>query len=216
MKYKYFIFDLDGVLIHSEHLYTEAKKQVLRHHSIDTSTLDISLYQGQTDTNFFQAMKISYPDLELTAKELALESEKIFKEELYTQMIPVPGASEFILKAVEKGIRVANVTSATSLSQGFALELLNVKKHFAVLVNANNVTEYKPSPVPYLTALESIKADKSECLVFEDTVSGILSAKGAGLEVCGFGTTFPEQALREAGADFIAKTYEELSNLILS
>lgn len=214
MKYKYFIFDLDGVLVHSEHLYTEAKKKVLRNRSIDTNSLDISLYQGQTDSDFFKAMKQTYPELEFSAQELASESEKIFKEELYTQMLPMPGAREFILKAIEKGIGVANVTSATSISQNFALELLKVKEHFSVLVNANNVTEYKPSPVPYLTALKGIKADISECLVIEDTVSGVVSAKAAGLTVCGFGSTFTEQALRDAGASLIAKTYDELSKII--
>jgi HAD superfamily hydrolase (TIGR01509 family) len=216
MKYKYFIFDLDGVLVHSEHLYSEAKKKVLTNHSVDVSTLDISLYQGQTDTDFFKAMKQTYPDLMLSAQELASESEKIFKEEMYTQMLPMPGASEFILRLVEKGVGVANVTSATSISQSFALELLKVKKHFSVLVNANNVTEYKPSPVPYLTALKDIKVDINECLVIEDTVSGVLSARAAGLTVCGFGATFPEQALRNAGASLIAKTYEELSNIVFN
>lgn len=216
MKYKYFIFDLDGVLVHSEHLYSEAKKKVLNHHLIDSSSLDISLYQGKTDTDFFRAMKQSFPFLKPSAEELALESEKIFKEELYTQMHPMPGAREFILKLIARGIAVANVTSATALSQNFALELLGVKEHFHVLVNANNVSEYKPSPVPYLTALKKIQVAASECLVIEDTVSGVLSAKAAGLKVCGFGQTFPEKALRDAGAALFAKSYEDLWNLVLS
>ncbi len=216
MEYKYFIFDLDGVLVHSEHLYTEAKKKVLDRHAIDTSSLDTSLYQGKTDTDFFRAMKQSFPQLKSSAEELALESEKIFKEELYTQMRPMPGASEFILKLIDRGIAVANVTSATSLSQNFALELLGVKDHFLVLVNANNVSEYKPSPVPYLTALKNIQVPASECLVIEDTVSGVLSAKAAGLKVCGFGQSFPEDALRNAGASLFAKTYDELWKLVFS
>ena len=216
MKYKYFIFDLDGVLVHSEHLYTEAKKKVLALHSIDTNSLDVSLYQGKTDTDFFKAMKQAFPQLKSSAKELAFESERIFKEELYTQMHPMPGAREFILKLIDRGIAVANVTSATSLSQNFALELLGVKEHFHVLVNANNVTEYKPSPVPYLTALKKIKVEASECLVIEDTVSGVLSAKAAGLNVCGFGQTFPKEALLKAGARLFAKSYDDLWKLVFS
>lgn len=210
MKLKALLFDLDGVLVQSEHLYAEAKKRTLHHYSIDTSLLDMTQYSGQTDKAFFLSMLEQFPFIKQSAEELARESDRIFRTELYMKMVPMPGAREIIQLASMAGLKIANVTSATGESQDFALTMLGAQEIISVRVNANNVTKFKPDPEPYLNAIRLLNEDPKECLVVEDTTSGIRSATAAGLKVAAFGMTFPEDELIQAGAAFYIKDYKEL------
>lgn len=216
MKLKALLFDLDGVLVQSEHLYAEAKKKTLQNYHIDTSLLDMTQYSGQTDYAFFLSMLDKYPYLKQSADELARESDRIFSTEFCKKMVPVPGAGEMIQIAAGAGLKVANVTSATSESQAFALTLLGADQVISVRVNANNVTKFKPDPEPYLYAIKLLNEDPALCLVVEDTPSGTRSAVAAGLKVAAFGTTFPESELLKAGADFYVKDYKELKKKLFS
>lgn len=210
-KFKVVLFDMDGVLVKSEHLYHEAKLATLKNHSIQLTHADLDPYQGQTDLAFFREIKKQFLHLKPTAHDLALESEALFKTELSHKMEPEPGVQDFIRKIHHMGVRIANVTSATAESQKTALKMLGVTDCFEVLVNSNTVTNYKPHPEPYLSALKQLRPDLPSCLVIEDTVSGIRSAKAAGLTVLAFGNTFPKATLMNAGADFYAESYAELS-----
>ena len=69
-----------------------------------------------------------------------------------------------------------------------------------VLVSAEDVTIGKPHPEPYLTGARLMRKTPDECLVFEDAVSGIRSARAAGIRVIGVATTFTPDELREADA----------------
>lgn len=211
MNIRAILFDLDGVLVQSEHLYEEAKRRTLHHFGIDTHLLDITPYSGQTDLAFFLSMKDKYPQLRVPAEELARESERVFKDDLHTQMLPIKGASEVIHKAFARGLKIANVTSATEISQTFAMKLLEVEKYVTVRVNANNVTEFKPHPAPYLKALAELQVAPGNCLVIEDTMSGIRAGKAAGIKVAAFGTTFKRETLLAAGADYYFEDYDEVS-----
>lgn len=216
MNLKAILFDLDGVLVRSEHLYEDAKKRTLLRFGIDSSLIDVTPYYGQTDYAFFVSMKEKFPELSVSAEDLARSSEGIFRDELATQMKPMPGASDFIRWVHSRNLILGNVTSATAESQRIALNLLNVKELISVKVNANTVSNFKPHPEPYLQAINSLGFPGGECLAIEDTKSGVRSAKSAGLIVAGFGDTSVPESLLEAGADFYVRNYSELKDKFLS
>ncbi len=88
----------------------------------------------------------------------------------------------------------------------------------AAIVSAEDTEKCKPDPEGYRLALEALRARgydgrnggtpglaPSDCLVIEDSLAGIISAKGAGMWAVGVSTTYAAEQLREAGADDVVE-----------
>jgi HAD superfamily hydrolase (TIGR01509 family) len=90
-----------------------------------------------------------------------------------------------------------------------ALDLMHVRDRIALIVSAEDTTRCKPDPEGYLLALDGLRAGvapdlaAADCLVIEDSLAGVASAKAAGMRAIGVTNTYPAGALREAGADSI-------------
>jgi beta-phosphoglucomutase-like phosphatase (HAD superfamily) len=77
-----------------------------------------------------------------------------------------------------------------------------------VIVNSAHISKGKPDPEIYIKTAELLKVSPAECLVFEDAVVGINSAKAAGMKVVGVLTTHKAEEL--SGADILIKDFSEL------
>jgi mannitol-1-/sugar-/sorbitol-6-phosphatase len=106
----------------------------------------------------------------------------------------VPGALE-ALRSV--GHRAAIVTSAGRDLLQRRLEAAGIPS-IQVMVTAEDVSHGKPAPDPYLEAARRLGADPSKCLVVEDAVAGIQSARAAGAATLAVLTTTPLDRLHEA------------------
>jgi len=71
------------------------------------------------------------------------------------------------------------------------------------LVTADDVKNGKPAPEPYLKGASLLGFDSKDCVVVEDVPAGVRAGKSAGARVIAFRTTFGEQELRTAGADWV-------------
>ena len=87
---------------------------------------------------------------------------------------------------------------------------MGVRDRVAAIVSAEDTTRGKPDPMGYLLALDALREqpgladlEAETCLVFEDSLAGIISAKGAGMKAVGVAQTYGETELAEAGADAI-------------
>lgn len=76
------------------------------------------------------------------------------------------------------------------------------------------MTEKKPSPAPYLLAADKLGADPAECLVIEDALSGVKSAKAAGMQCAAVTTSFSEEKLKSAGADYVTGDIIDILSLL--
>ena len=92
----------------------------------------------------------------------------------------------------------------------FSLRKMGVRDRVAAIVSAEDTSKGKPDPMGYLLALEALRREPGladlpaeTCLVFEDSLAGIISAKGAGMKAVGIAQTYTETELAEAGADAI-------------
>ncbi|KAK1425132.1 hypothetical protein QVD17_20477 [Tagetes erecta] len=80
-----------------------------------------------------------------------------------------------------------------------AEQLEPISDYFEVVVLAEECARPKPFPDPYLNALNALKVSPNHTFVFEDSVSGIKAANGAGMPAVGMATRNPEQMLLDAG-----------------
>ena len=106
--------------------------------------------------------------------------------------------------------RLALATSATPRNRMTNLNRLGIANLFEAVVDLGDVSEPKPSPEIYLTVTSRLALQPSQCLVVEDSLTGVLSAKHAGCCVSALTRTFEAHELLGAGADFIFEDFQSL------
>ena len=122
----------------------------------------------------------------------------------------VPGAPTFVADLARRGVPRAVGTSASSWDVDNILAGLGLRRHFAVVVTADDVSFGKPDPEVYVLAARRLHADPAGCIVFEDSLVGVEAARRAGMRAVGVTTAHSETELREAGAERTIADFEGL------
>lgn len=194
------LFDLDGVIIDTERLYTRFWDIAGGKHlgradfgaEVKGKTLD------RIFSDYFAAIPAS------ARAEIAKDLDAF---EAKMEMPLIAGFKEFFSDLLRKGWKTAVVTSSRESKMKSALkrlpELLRMDKVFA----AEMFAESKPAPAPYLLAAAAFGLPASNCLVFEDSISGLMSAKSARMRIAGLATTLPAEAVSKY-ADIVLADFE--------
>lgn len=187
--YKAALFDLDGVLIDSETLYTQFWKRVGERHHLPSPTFAYDI----KGTTLNDILTTHFPDPKVRADVDRMLHD--FENEI---VYPVfPGALEFVDALRAAGLKTVIVTSSDSKKMGFLFrQHPDFPTHFDAIVTACDVTHSKPHPEPYLVGASKAGVKPSECLVFEDSYQGLESGRRAGCKVIGISTTNPASEVR--------------------
>ena len=187
--YKAALFDLDGVLIDSETLYTQFWKRVGERHHLPSPTFAYDI----KGTTLNDILTTHFPDPKVRADVDRLLHD--FENEI---VYPVfPGGLEFVDALRAAGLKTVIVTSSDSKKMGFLFrQHPDFPTHFDAIVTACDVTHSKPHPEPYLVGASKAGVKPSECLVFEDSYQGLESGRRAGCKVIGISTTNPASEVR--------------------
>ena len=200
------IFDMDGVIIDNHDYHHEAWMQFCQKYGV-TIEGDVSRYFGRTNTDILTNI---FP-ADLTNKQLyeyAGEKEKLYRG-LYEGNIETAAGLEKLLTDLQHaGIKLAIATSAPPGNVDFVLGNTNLHMYFDAIVDSSMISNGKPDPEIYLKAAEKLAVEPRHCVVVEDSVAGISSAKAAGMQVVAITTTNPRQKLAEA--DMIIDHFNEL------
>ena len=205
------IFDMDGVLADSEPLHFEAEKAILQQHGIEAPWHEWHKFTGLTDEKIFRYVVDNYTDGQHTPEALIQAKYDIFPHILEEKVQPIPGVMEFLEWAKPRYEKLAVTTSSLRHIQETIFRTLKLTPYFDVVVTGDSIQHSKPHPEPYLKTLEALGLKSHECLVVEDSLNGVKSAKGAGCKVAGITTSFDKAQLLECGADM---TFDHFSELV--
>ncbi len=197
------IFDMDGVIVNSEPLHFEAEKTILQTHGIEAPWEKWGMFAGLTDAKIFQYIVENFTHGNYSAEYLLAAKYKIFLKLLSEKLEPIPGAIDFIHWCRSRFLKIALTTSSIKHVQETIFQRFDLNPFFDVIVTEEWIQHCKPHPEPYLKTVQALQLPASHCLVVEDSLNGIKSAKEAGCYVAGITTTFPAEQLRAAGADFV-------------
>ena len=201
-----FIFDMDGVIVDSNPTHKIALKQFCKKLGYDLSETDLreKIY-GRTNRDWLLNL---FGQLdEQTIRKYADEKEALFRQ-LYIDIKPVNGLLPFLDKLDSLDISRAIATSAPRANVDFTLKKTNTGKYFKTILDDSFVTEGKPNPQIYLKSASALGFDPQNCIVFEDSLSGVQAGKDAGCKVVGITTTHTREELAET--DFIIDDFENL------
>jgi len=198
------VFDFDGVIVDSEPLHFRALRDALR-----TEEVEI------TAEEYFSSF-VAYDNRGAIRRALELHGEPVDEERMerlaahmvsrFAELVPeIPlyaGATDLV-RSLAAEMPLAIASGARHDEVEAILRSVGLHDAFAAVVGAEDAPRTKPDPAPYQEALRRLAAENgglapADCVALEDTMPGIASALGAGLNVVGVAHTYPADKLQAA------------------
>lgn len=173
-----FLFDLDGVLIDSEQEYTKIWTAVNKKYPSDTHNLP-EVIKGCT---LEKILDEHYPDKDKRGKVVSM----LYELEAKMTYNYKPGALDLLRFLKERKIAMALVTSSNEKKMSHLYEdLPDFRQYFEFIVTADMIQLSKPDPECFLLGAEMINRNIEKCIVFEDSLQGVMAGSAAGAFVVG-------------------------------
>lgn len=207
------IFDCDGVLVDSEKLSCNALNVIFeRHFNVDIGR-DYSPVVGKSVTDgiryYLSKHNINVSD-SVDIVKLGKEKDEAYMSVARNKLQSLPGVLDLLDYLQNKKI-LKSVASSGSINKiTFNLEQSKLQKYFQIISSADEVKRGKPNPDLFLLSAKKMNLDPQQCVVIEDSVSGIRGAKAADMLAIGVTNTFDKNSLVSAGADVVVTRLDEL------
>lgn len=194
------LFDLDGVILDTEGSYTAFWDDYgSRHFSEKDFGLKI---KGQT---LVKILGDYFP--EENERKAITDAINDFERNMSYPF--VPGVENYIKSLKSNGIRTAVVTSSNLLKMDNVYRCHpGFREMFDMILTSEDFSESKPSPYCYLKAMRLFGAGPEDCVVFEDSLAGLQSARASGAFVTALTTTNPEEVVRNY-ADLVIRDFND-------
>ncbi|WP_405202988.1 beta-phosphoglucomutase [Dokdonia sp. LLG6352-1] len=212
MKKKAFLFDLDGVIVDTAKFHYLAWRNLAKEMNFDFTEEQNELFKGVSRVRSLEIL------LDLASYDATQEQKDrwlIQKNEEYLKYIKGMDDSEILPDVVrvldfleEKNQGIA--LGSASKNARPILTKLDLLDKFQAIVDGNDVTAAKPDPEVFLKGGEALKIERTDCVVFEDSIAGIQAANSAGMISIGIGE---QDVLHEA--NYVFKDFTEMSNAFL-
>jgi HAD superfamily hydrolase (TIGR01509 family) len=203
------IFDCDGVLVDSEPISNGVLARMLSEQGLPTT-----LAQAREDYQGLLLADIAVKAQERLGRALPADWLTDFERRraavFDAELQAVPGATYAVESAIAARLAVCVASQGKLEKTRRSLELTGLRSLFPdhALFSAYEVPRGKPHPDLFLHAARVMGTEPADCLVIEDTPSGVSAAVGAGMPVLGYAADSDETALRCAGAETFHSLHE--------
>lgn len=180
------IFDMDGVLVDSEPIHFEVDKQVLKKCGFDGNYNVLSAYIGISNPEMWKDLKEKY-NLALSVEELIkLQYDLKIKILHEIKIQPIEGIKDLLNTLKQNKIITAVASSSPRYFIEAMLKKTGIMEYFSVILSGEEVQKGKPQPDIFVKAAELLNVNPQECIVIEDSASGVKAALSAGMKCIGY------------------------------
>jgi pyrophosphatase PpaX len=208
--FKYILFDLDGTLINSNDVIIKCLRETAKKYiNRDLSNEELNNILGKPIKD--QLLLIHNKNVEEMI-ECYKKLYRKYRDELTKEF---EGIKEMLDTLKEKGYTMGIVTSKGTSGIEHALTKFHMHRYFDVTISANDVENHKPHPEPILKALKALDGNIQEAILIGDSLSDILCGKNTGIiTILVDWSILPREMLLKADPNFVAKTPEDIVNII--
>lgn len=212
---KAIIFDLDGTIVKTEHLWLQAALHLLEKRGISiTQKAQEHLEQQLNGLDVLSACELIRAYFRLPDELQDLYKEKTeLAHQLYTSLAFIPGFTEFHTSLQKNNISSAIATNSDLRTLKILNTALQLDSFFGNHIYSYEIVQ-KPKPQPdlFLYAAEQLKITPRNCIVIEDSAHGIQAAKAANMFCIGINSHGDTQQLKHA--DALANSYTDISTIL--
>lgn len=195
MKNQAVIFDMDGVICHTNPFHSEAFKVFFGKRGLNPTEEEFEQHMyGKSNKYIFK----HFLGREIVGEEfISLENEKegLFREIYADKIITLPEFLPFLETLKNDGFKTGIATSAPRANLDLIMGALKFAPKMESILASENVKNHKPDPEVYLTSAQILKVNPENCLVFEDSFSGVSAAINAGMKVVGVLSSHKQEEL---------------------
>ena len=189
IRYKAFLFDLDGVIVDTAKYHYIAWKRLADELDISFDEASNEAFKGVSRMRCMELLA-QWGGLSLSDEEMVSYANR--KNVWYVELLStldakelLPGSLEVLERSAALGIKSA-ICSA-SKNTPTILSRLGISHHFACIIDGNCTQKAKPDPEVFLLAVSELGMKKSDCVIFEDAEAGAAAGKAEGIYVVGIG-----------------------------
>lgn len=178
---------MDGVIIDSEPLHARVKLAVFRHYGVPFREEELKDYVGRTSKDLFGEVLAREGRPDISLPEIVRYKHEAYLSELRAGDVPVvEGVLPLIRRLHQEGRRLALATSSWERVMDAVLDRFQLRECFDSVLSGSTLPKSKPDPAIYTLSAERLGVAPADCTVIEDSASGILAAKRAGMHVIAY------------------------------
>ena len=204
------VFDLDGILIDSEHVWDEVRQQLADErdgHWNENASRDM---MGMSSIEWSRYMR-NVVGLTEEAEEISAEVVRRLEDRYRRELPLIPGAEQAV-ESLAARWPLALASSSNRELIDLVLESSGLGRDFEASVSSEEVARGKPAPDVFLEAARRVGVGPTSCAAVEDSENGILAAKAAGMRTIAIPNPhYPPHEDALAAADVVLASIEELT-----
>ena len=187
------IFDMDGVVLDTEPLYTRAEIRLFGEYNVKIPEEDWPLFRGCSEQDFFNLSMSRYNITE--NKSVFIERGRQYvKDEFRKSLSFMPGFHS-LFKRIEKNYRMGQVTASPRHNIDWLCGLIGLDDIFKYIISGDETTRNKPHPEPYLAMMKKLNVLPTNSVIIEDSLHGLQAGLSSGAHVIAKTGSVPDQDL---------------------
>jgi HAD superfamily hydrolase (TIGR01509 family) len=215
MKLNTVIFDMDGLLIDSEPLWSEAADEVLAQYGFRLTAAQHATSTGMRTREFiewwfdyFNVLPIHAPSAEQAIIELVIRK-------IAAKGKPMQGVAQIFNFFIGKNFKIGLATSSPHSLIDVVIDKLGIRNYLHAITSAAGLDYGKPHPQVYLNCARELNSSPLECICFEDSFPGMIAAKAARMKCVVVPARHESQAPRFNAADLKLSSLQNFNELLL-
>ncbi len=206
------IFDMDGTIVDNMPVHIETWLIFIRQHGINLSREGfLERMHGNLREIISRVFEIDPDDPQVMI--LGQAKEKFYRDTYRGKVKEIRGFTQTLLKLADHDVKCGLATMGDTPNIDLVIDELDVRAYFHTIIGGHQVERGKPHPEIFEKALLRLNLEPADCLVVEDSLSGVKAAVSAGIPVVGITTTHSYDELLEAGCMTASQDYLKLDLL---
>lgn len=212
------IFDMDGVIVHTNPYHSKAFREFFSTRDLTATDEEFAQHMFGKSNSYILShfLKRTIEGDEL--RQMEEEKESLFRKLYEPYIDPIKGITAFIDDLYQHDVRLGVATSAPVANLDLILSKVPLRDKMGSILASENVKKHKPDPEVYLTSANNLGVHPEQCVVFEDSFSGVSAARNAGMKVVGVLTSHTADELPPCNFyinDYSDMTFEKVNALFL-
>ena len=205
------IFDMDGVIVDTEPVHKYAYFKHFEELGIEVTEALYATFTGNSTKNVFQKIKDQF-GVATDVNELVLRKRAIFNDAFDTKpdLELIPGVENLIKDLHKNGFELILASSASKSTISRVFNRFQLDPYFSHKVSGEDFPKSKPDPAIFLHAASLSNNTKEECIIIEDSTSGVKAACAADIYCVGYNSINSKHQNLE-GASLLVNDFDKIN-----
>lgn len=203
------IFDMDGVIVHTNPYHSLAFRDFFSVRNLAPTEAEFAQHMFGKSNSYIFSHFFNRPVQGEELLQMEEEKEGLFRKIYAPHVAPISGFPEFISELEARQVKLGVATSAPLANLDLILSKIDLREKLGSILASEDVKKHKPDPEVYLSSAHNLGVSPDQCLVFEDSFSGITAALNAGMRVVGVLSSHTIEELPKC--DLYIDNYNDLS-----